>query len=82
MLNRWVKESNYSKLFIDSIRDEITDWVKKCKTYEDTISGDVDKTLLGGGIGALIGGAGFGSLAGVGAGTDDRSAHHAVLYGL
>lgn len=45
--------------------------MKKCKTYEDTISGDVDKTLLGGGIGALIGGAGaagFGGLAGVGTG--------------
>ena len=71
IINRWVKDSNYSKPFIDSIKDEITDWVKKCKTYEDTISGDVDKTLLGGGIGALIGGAGgagFGGLAGVGTG--------------
>lgn len=71
IINRWVKASNYSKPFIDSIRDELTNWAQKCKSYEDTTSGDVDKTLLGGGIGALIGGAGgagIGGLAGVGAG--------------
>ena len=71
IINRWAKVSNYSKPFIDSIRDELTNWAQKCKSYEDTTSGDVDKTLLGGGIGALIGGAGgagIGGLAGVGAG--------------
>ena len=71
IINRWAKVSNYSKPFIDSIRDELADWAQKCKSYEDSTSGDVDKTLLGGGIGAFIGGfggAGFGGLAGVGAG--------------
>lgn len=71
IINRWAKDSNYSGPFIDSIREEITDWVKKCKTYEEEVPGDLKKAAAGGGIGALIGGAGgagFGGLAGIGAG--------------
>ncbi len=66
IINRWVKDSNYSKPFIDSIRDDLKDWVKKCKAYENDVSADVGEMLLGGSIGAAMGGAGGAGIGGLG----------------
>ncbi len=66
IIDRWVKASNYSKPFIDSIRDDLKDWAKKCKAYEMDVSADMGETLRDGGIGAAIGGAGGAGIGGLG----------------
>ena len=65
IVNNWLKKSSYSKSLYVTKKD-LLKWADKTQKYENDVSADVGEMLLGGSIGAAMGGAGGAGIGGLG----------------